>query len=64
MGYSRNNLLRRREDLLRELEALESDHEKGVVTDEKYKEKRNQIERALVEIMDRMTQARFFSGEP
>ncbi len=64
MGYSRENLLRRREDLLRELEALESDHQKGAITDEKYQEERNQVERGLVEIMDRMAQARFFSGEP
>lgn len=61
-AYSKN-LEKQRDSLLNDLKALEERHKKGEVNEEQYKEKRHEIERALVEIMDRLAQARFLMGQ-
>lgn len=57
------DLERQRDSLLNDLKALEEKHKKGEIDDEQYKEKRHEVERALVEIMDRLAQARFLMGQ-
>jgi len=64
LKFSGDELLHKRDELLREFESLESDHRNGRVSDQHYRAERNRIERELVAIMDRLTQARFFAGNP
>ncbi len=61
-AYSKD-LERKRDSLLKDLKALEERRKKGEINEENYKEKRREIERALVEIMDRLAQARFLMGQ-
>jgi len=61
-AYSKD-LERQRDSLLKDLKALEDRHKKGQINEEQYKEKRHEIERALVEIMDRLAQTRFLMGQ-
>jgi len=63
IGAYSKDLERQRDSLLNDLKALEDRHKKGVLTEEQYKERRREIERALVEIMDRLAQARFLMGQ-
>jgi len=63
IGAYSKDLERQRDSLLKDLKALEDRHKKGATTEEQYKEKRREIERALVEIMDRLAQARFLMGQ-
>ena len=64
LKFSGDELLRRRDELLREFESLETDHGNGAVSDERYNAERNRIERELVVIMDRLTQVKFLAGNP
>ncbi|MCW4020772.1 MAG: hypothetical protein NWF14_06060 [Candidatus Bathyarchaeota archaeon] len=57
------DLERQRDKLVEELKALEEKREKGEVEENVYKEKRKTIERAIVEVMDRLAQMRFLSGQ-
>jgi len=52
-----------RDRLLDELESLDEKHKRGEVDEETYKKERNRIERSIVEVMDRLAQMRFLSGE-
>ena len=52
-----------RDRLLDELKSLDKKHEKGEVDEETYKKERHKIERSIVEVMDRLAQMRFLSGE-
>jgi len=52
-----------RDKLLDELKSLDKKREKGEVDEETYKKERHRIERSIVEIMDRLAQMRFLSGE-
>jgi len=61
-AYSKD-LEKKRDSLLKDLKALEERRKKGEINEEQYKEKRREIERAIVEIMDRLAQARFLMGQ-
>ena len=52
-----------RDRLLDELKSLDEKHKKGEVDEDKYKKERHRIERSIVEVMDRLAQMRFLSGE-
>jgi len=52
-----------RDKLLDELKSLDEKHKKGEVDEETYKKERHKIERSIVEVMDRLAQMRFLSGE-
>ncbi|MCS7120369.1 MAG: hypothetical protein RMJ07_01700 [Nitrososphaerota archaeon] len=57
------DLERQRDKLVDELKNLEERRKKGELSEEAYKEKRRELERQIVEVMDRLAQMRFFSGE-
>jgi len=57
------NLEKQRDRLLSELKSLEEDYKKGKIGEDIYKAKRHEIERAIVEIMDRIAQMRFLMGQ-
>ena len=57
------NLEKQRDRLLSELKSLEEDYKKGKIGEDTYKAKRHEIERAIVEIMDRIAQMRFLMGQ-
>jgi hypothetical protein len=53
--------MRRKEELLRELESLESSYEQKKISDKQYEAERNRIERNIVAIMDRLVQIGHFT---
>jgi len=57
------NLEKQRDQLLKELKKLDEEYKKGRVDEETYKAKRHDIERAIVEVMDRLAQMRFLMGQ-
>ena len=62
IGTYTKDLERRRDSLVDDLKALEGRLKKGEMTEDHYKEQRHKIERALVEVMDRLAQMRFIMG--
>lgn len=54
---------KQRDQLLKELKELDEEYRKGKVDEETYKAKRHDIERAIVEVMDRLAQMRFLMGQ-
>jgi len=52
-----------RDKLLDELKKLTKRHEEGEIDEETYKKERHRVERSIVEVMDRLAQMRFLSGE-
>ncbi|MBS7634375.1 hypothetical protein KEJ34_02605 [Candidatus Bathyarchaeota archaeon] len=63
IGAMAKNLERQRDQLLKDLKKLDEDYKKGRVDENTYKAKRHDIERAIVEVMDRLAQMRFLMGE-
>ena len=63
VGAYSKDLEKRRDSLLNDLKALEEQFKKGEISEDQYNEKRRTIERALVEVMDRLAQARFLMGQ-
>ncbi|MEM1508150.1 MAG: hypothetical protein QW294_01715 [Candidatus Bathyarchaeia archaeon] len=57
------SLEKQRDQLLKELKSLDENYKKGKINEETYKAKRHEIERAIVEVMDRLAQMRFLMGE-
>ena len=57
------NLEKQRDRLLEELKKLDEDYKKGKIEEEAYKNKRHSIERAIVEVMDRLAQMNFLMGQ-
>jgi len=57
------DLERQRDSLLKDLKSLEERHKKGEINEEQYENKRHEIERALVEVLDRLAQMRFLMGQ-
>lgn len=57
------SLEKQRDQLLKELKSLDENYKKGKISEETYKAKRHEIERAIVEVMDRLAQMRFLMGE-
>jgi len=56
-------LKKRKEELERELEELVKMRERGEISEEEYEKRRRAIEREFVEIMDRLVQMRYITGE-
>jgi len=52
-----------RDRLVRELEELEKKHEKGVIQEEEYAARKKELERKIVEVMDRIVQMEFLLGQ-
>jgi hypothetical protein len=63
IGARTKDLEKQRDRLVEELTRLEEKHKKGEIDENAYKEKRHEIERAIVEVMDRLAQMRFLSGQ-
>jgi len=63
IGARTKELEKQRDRLVDELKKLEGKRKKGEVDENTYKEKRHDIERAIVEVMDRLAQMRFLAGE-
>lgn len=57
------NLEKQRDELLKELKKLDEDYKKGKIDENTYKTKRHDVERAIVEVMDRLAQMHFLMGE-
>ena len=57
------NLEEQRDHLLEELKKLDEEYKKGKIDEETYKSKRHSIERAIVEVMDRLAQMNFLMGQ-
>jgi len=52
-----------RDRLVRELEGLEKNHEKGAIQEEEYTARKKELERKIVEVMDRIVQMEFLLGQ-
>ncbi|MEM3041062.1 MAG: hypothetical protein QXG97_03440 [Nitrososphaerota archaeon] len=63
IGARAKDLEKQRDRLVQELKKLEEDRKKGAIDEETYKEKRHEIERAIVETMDRLAQMQFMMGK-
>ena len=63
IGVKTKDLEKQRDSLVEDLKNLEEKHKKGEVDENTYKQKRHEIERAMVEVMDRLAQMRFLSGQ-
>lgn len=63
VGAYSKDLQKRRDSLLNDLKTLEEQFKKGKIAEDQYKEKRRKIERAFVEVMDRLAQTKFLMGE-
>jgi hypothetical protein len=63
VGAKTRDLEKQRDNLVDELKKLEERRKKGEFDENTYKEKRREIERAIVETMDRLAQMRFLSGQ-
>ena len=57
------DLQKQADKLVDELKKLEERQKKGEFDENTYKEKRREIERAIVEVMDRLAQMQFLSGQ-
>ena len=64
VGARTKALENQRDLLVDDLKKLEARHKKGEIDEEVCTRERHDIERAIVEIMDRLVQMRFFSGQP
>lgn len=51
------------EVFVKDLKNLEKKYENGEISEEEYEEKKNVIERSLVELMDRLSQMKFILGD-
>jgi len=63
IGAKKKDLERQRDNLVDEIKKLEERRKKGEFDENTYKEKRREIERAIVEVMDRLAQINFLSGQ-
>ena len=63
IGVKKKDLEKQRDMLVDEIKKLEERRKKGEFDENIYKEKRREIERAIVEVMDRLAQMNFLSGQ-
>jgi hypothetical protein len=63
VGVRKKDLERQRDRLVDEIKKLEESRKKGEFDEAAYKEKRREIEREIVEVMDRLAQMNFLSGQ-
>jgi uncharacterized membrane protein len=59
----KKDLEKQADKLVDEIKKLDERHKKGEFDENTYKEKRREIEREIVEVMDRLAQMRFLSGQ-
>ncbi|RLE87541.1 MAG: hypothetical protein DRJ96_03490 [Thermoprotei archaeon] len=55
-------LEKRRKELIEELERLVEKRKRGEIGEEEFAEKKSQLEREFIEVMDRLAQLRFIVG--
>ena len=63
VGAKTKDLEKQRDRLIEDLKKIEEQHKQGAINENTYKEKRHEIERAIVEVMDRLAQMKFLAGE-
>ena len=63
LGSRTKDLEKQREKLVEELKDLEKRRERGEIDEDECKKKRHDAERAVVEVMDRLAQMKFLSGQ-
>jgi uncharacterized membrane protein len=63
IDLKKKDLEKQRDKLVDEIKKLEERRKKGEFDENTYKEKRREIERAIVEVMDRLAQMNFLSGQ-
>jgi uncharacterized membrane protein len=63
IDLKKKDLEKQRDKLVDEIKKLEERRKKGEFDENTYKEKRREIERAIVEVMDRLAQMNFLSGK-
>jgi hypothetical protein len=63
ISIKKKDLEKQRDMLVDEIKKLEERRKKGEFDENIYKEKRREIERAIVEVMDRLAQMNFLSGQ-
>jgi len=63
VGLRKKDLERQRDRLVDEIKKLEERRKNGEFDEAAYKEKRREIEREIVEVMDRLAQMNFLSGQ-
>ena len=56
-------LLRKKEELEKEMEILNKKKNKKQITDEEYQKEKKKIEREFIEVMDRLAQMRYIVGQ-
>lgn len=56
-------LLRKKEELEKEMEILNKKKNKKRITDEEYQKEKKKIEREFIEVMDRLAQMRYIVGQ-
>lgn len=56
-------LKKRRKELEKEMEALQKKFQKGEIERGEYESRRKAIEREFIEVMDRLVQMRYVTGE-
>ena len=59
----KKELDKQRDILVTELKSLELKYKKGEINEDTYSKSKHEIERSIVEVMDRLAQARFISGQ-
>ena len=63
LGSRTKDLEKQRDELVEELKNLDKRRETGEIDEDEYKKKRQDAERAVVEVMDRLAQMKFLSGQ-
>ncbi|MBS7615396.1 hypothetical protein KEJ18_06685 [Candidatus Bathyarchaeota archaeon] len=63
INAKKKELQRQADKLIEELKKLDERRKKGEFNEDTYKEKRREIEREIVEVMDRLAQMQFLSGQ-
>jgi len=63
VNAKKKELQRQADKLVEELKKIDEKRKKGEFNEDTYKEKRREIEREIVEVMDRLAQMQFLSGQ-
>jgi len=63
IGARTKELEKKRDKLVEALKNLEEKLKKGELNEDTYKQKRRELEREVIEVMDRLAQMRFLSGQ-
>ncbi|MEM2970548.1 MAG: hypothetical protein QXR63_06405 [Candidatus Bathyarchaeia archaeon] len=63
VNAKKKELQKQADKLVEELKKLDERRKKGEFNEDTYKEKRREIEREIVEVMDRLAQMQFLSGQ-